>query len=816
MKFNNKLFYSFFSICILLGSSSVNSQTIKQGTKIMKVPSWAKTPYGDISVVEPPSKNENEDWVVYSDRLNNYSILKPGDLKAHKLLNYGDAFIVIEEKGEYIHLIKWERDIVGTKSRTPKTIRPTDDYGWVKKKNVLCWKYSLKTEGTDFTVKAISIINDESDNVIKNISKYVNKNQQIQLFNDPDLTVKNSNDIKFFNFLFVFKEEKNAKGEKSYLIGRTDLTSPGTFSEQILGWVSEKLIFKWENRLCIEPNSNLEAIKERKSKGVVASMFVKKDEAEQYSNGIDVNPDQKVDNYEKPLVSNQLRNPVLGFSGNLYSTGFQTAILDKSGVEQADVSQAANVRKLYNDLRASTRKYNFIFVLSGNEVIRSSYYENIIRSIESIYSFYSTEENDIKKANFGVVIYGGNSECEPLKKDISSSYSDITDWIREKQTYPMCKSKDNSEDILSGIETAYRMLSGHKNEVNVIINVGVAANSSNVSVETYNSLAKRLAEYKCAMITMLPQYYPNTSSLNNVFLSKSKDFILEMCKEASININKTNEGDLTTKGVKITIPSWKTEDDDNYYFDYPNKSPLAAAILSAPMSSQLKSEEIIKGILKIIETVDEANDQALSVLATKCEGVGKNVVKFNPLVLSMYASLKDMQMKATSEDASVLMKLMNDDNFQLFIKAYTSTKNDKLSYPLFNHTIFVTGSEYDELSSIFEKFQTSTSSSTKRDQMMSTFKSIITSYYGSEARSAMQTASIAQIMQRLTGLPTSSEMLKNTRISDIPDMSDAAFVKLEEQLIKRIKKFKTIKEMTRLRMETGDRVFYWVPEEYLP
>lgn len=819
MRFNNR----FLLLGVLLVSPLFHyGQLIKEGTKIMKVPAWAKSPHGDVKSMVGPVKNETEDWVVFSDRKNNFSTFKPYENKTYKPLNFGEAFYVIGEDGPFIHIVKWERDLVGTKNvKSPKTIRPTDDYGWVKKDKMLCWKYSLRNSQTEFVVKAISVINDESEEVMSNLAKFLSNNQQIQLYDDPNLTIKNGNDIKFFNFLFIYKIETNAKGENVFLIGRSDASGPTSFNESIMGWVSEKLIFKWENRLCIEPNSSKEAVNERKNKGIAASMFSNESDASKFQSGEAIKPVEVVDNFEKPLVSSQLRNPVLKYTKGqtVYKTGFQTPILDKNGNEQADVSKAAEARKNFNDLRSQKRKYNYIFVLSGSEVIRTNFYEDIIKSINQIYDYYNSGSDDggaAKKPNFGIVIYGGNNSCEPFRKDLTSSISDVIDWIREKQSTALCASNDKSEDVWSGMDAALRMLSGHKNEVNILINFGVAMNPAQQSQAVMPDLARRIAEYKCAVVTILPQFYPKTAAMNGLFLSKSKDFVLEMSKEIVAHDNKVNEGDQATKGLKLPPPVWKQEGEDNYFFDFPAKSPIAAAILSAPINAQLKSEEIVKGINKVVELVDLFNDSTINTLSTQIEGIGKKVLKFNPLVLSMYASLKEMKVASQNENVDILMKLMNEDNFQLFVNSYTALKHPQLKYPIYNHVIFVTGSEFDELSELFEKFRNSTSSSTKRNQMITTFKGIIATYFGKEARDRMQNASIAEIMERVTGLPTSSEMLKKTTISAIPDMSETSFFDLESELNKRIVKFKTIKEIPRFRMETGDRIFYWVPEEYLP
>jgi len=790
------------------------AQMIKAGTKILYTPKWAKNPTG-LEISGGPAKGEKDYWTVFSDRMNNVTIPMVGANRPHKTLNFGEAFFVIEEKVDYIHIIKWEDDICGSTKNI--ILRATEDYGWIRKITMQCSQYTLESS-KGISRKAISIVNDETGEVIKHPEKYINEGDKISFYNDPNLVVKNGNDVKFFNFLFVYKEELNSTGGKSYLIGTNEKFGPITFKSQILGWVSEKLIFIWPTRMCIEPNSNTDAIKERKEKNLAASMFIDKSKAESFSTGNQITADNVVDNFERKMEPHEFRYPIFKQWDNIYQTGFQTDIMDKKGVQQATVQEAAVVRADYNALRASSRKYNFVFVLSANEAIRTNFYNNISSSIREISKYVKSSEID-KKCNFAVVIYGGTSECEPKSSVLSNSEYDIISFIENNQGSLMCLSSDQkTENVLGGMERAYHLLSKCKNEINVIINVGFAPNSKNIQQDVYDKLAAKLADIKCAVVAMLPMISPPTMQVNTLFLSNSKDLLMAICKNTTSNINKTNDKDLALKGTNIPNPLWKNNpnDEDNFYFDFPNKSPMSAAVLTSANANVLSSQEIVDGILNVIKDLDVATQGALDALSSKFDGMGAKMIKLNPLVLSMYASLKDFSTNVSINESNPYEKLMNSDNFQLFIRSYTSITSNKLTYPLFTHVIFVTQREYDNLNEVFQKILTSGGSSVARTRMQDAFKEIVKTYYGKEANKIMANASVGTIVELVTGLPSRSEIMKKTTVNGITDMSEPDFKRLEQNFKVKIQKYGEIAQNARYRLETGDQRFYWIPEDYLP
>ena len=48
-------------------------------------------------------------WIVYSESEGVFTSTAPGDTKANKKMAYMEPFYVIDQKGDWIHIVKWEQ-----------------------------------------------------------------------------------------------------------------------------------------------------------------------------------------------------------------------------------------------------------------------------------------------------------------------------------------------------------------------------------------------------------------------------------------------------------------------------------------------------------------------------------------------------------------------------------------------------------------------------------------------------------------------------------------------------------------------------------
>ena len=123
----------FLSICIFSFSFMLSTQA--QYTPMSR-PYKYTMPYEDMNLLKEKGKETGRFWIVYSDRANNKSYETPGGGIVKKNMRWKESFIAVEENDKYIHIFK-DPDPSETLSDQ------AEDYGWVKKENMLLWAKPL-------------------------------------------------------------------------------------------------------------------------------------------------------------------------------------------------------------------------------------------------------------------------------------------------------------------------------------------------------------------------------------------------------------------------------------------------------------------------------------------------------------------------------------------------------------------------------------------------------------------------------------------------------------------------------------------------
>jgi len=87
--------------------------------------------------------------------------------------------------------------------------------------------------------------------------------------------------MDMFEFLNVFKREQGYS-----LVAKSNVITGLSVSNRILGWVSDKVVAEWGDRLCLEPNMEPEAVEERKFNKIKAALLIDENSANKYSSNL--------------------------------------------------------------------------------------------------------------------------------------------------------------------------------------------------------------------------------------------------------------------------------------------------------------------------------------------------------------------------------------------------------------------------------------------------------------------------------------------------------------------------------------------------
>ncbi len=293
-----------------------------------------------------PASGPKNDWMVYSDRANNPTYETPNGAKTGKLIQFMERFYVIGETNDYVQLIKQDIEaIIGNSRRV--NAEKAEYYGWVEKSKLLLWRNALFNKQTNFSIKGLSV---RSLSTLK--SDIQSGKKGLRIFDHPELMAdaENDSELPLFEFLFVFKKEKD-----KYLIGTSDkLPLSANAPREVKGWIDERYVQIWSQRLCIEPNSDKEAATERKNKHIKSSVFSTYESADTFRITATAPSDKVIwdkDQYDNKYTAAWKRFPVLArLENNVYKIGLITNIFDRRNHKLLPIKEYMKLERDYRTL----------------------------------------------------------------------------------------------------------------------------------------------------------------------------------------------------------------------------------------------------------------------------------------------------------------------------------------------------------------------------------------------------------------------------------------------------------------------------------
>ena len=207
-------------------------------------------------------------WIVYSDRDNNRTYFTYKQKTPYRRLFFMEKYIVVEEKNEYVHIVK-----------DPNISRLTlsdyaIDYGWIHKKNLLLWRRCLVTRRMHNDWKVL--IAPDIDPVLMKFKK-----------NPQNHSVNSGIKVNPSEIYFVYKlVDIDEDGHSDYMLLATHPRLPSDENllrkKIVVGWASKEKFTFWNQRLALEPNWENKARMERKY-GQKARLFRDMKTAQRYA-----------------------------------------------------------------------------------------------------------------------------------------------------------------------------------------------------------------------------------------------------------------------------------------------------------------------------------------------------------------------------------------------------------------------------------------------------------------------------------------------------------------------------------------------------
>jgi hypothetical protein len=177
----------------------------------------------------------NQQWIVYSDRDNNPTYKSSTGNQKFKTLNFLDDFFVAEEKGDWLHIVKDPNpDFLNFSNQA-------DDYGWIRKSNLILWQHCLVTSVGFISQKAMIL------NTVEHLKSDEGGRPDIVEFRSSPIrnAPKTGHLSLLYKFFFIFKIEG-----KSVLLAEEERITDNQKQRRknVVGWAPSSRLTFWNHR----------------------------------------------------------------------------------------------------------------------------------------------------------------------------------------------------------------------------------------------------------------------------------------------------------------------------------------------------------------------------------------------------------------------------------------------------------------------------------------------------------------------------------------------------------------------------------------
>ena len=822
----------FSLIVVLFSSYTVKAQVPELAP--MNKPIKYISPSEDVSLFAETDNNKfrpGSYWIVFSDRGNNVTYESDSSNKTKKKLELLDVYLVAEEKGEWVHIVKDDKlskvDLESNFSALDyaNVFSPSaEDYGWIRKDHLLLWQKCITTKVGNFNKKGM-VLNTVEITMKKDLKK--EKSNEFYFFNDPESSISSENKSRVYEVLYIYKIDNV---NKSVLLGRSErVTVAGKVKNTILGWMKLENVTIWDTRIASEPNWNTDAAAERRS-GEKAKIYRTESQARKYGN----RAIWEQDPFEKRNIGQWRRFPVLsevdsegivkvGVMGELKTVGSGETIAD---------TEWASVREKYNALRAKRSRINVVFVVDGT-LSMQPYFKPISKAIQnSMATLRNNSQNKGQSIKFGAVAYTDNAEDKYNKLtqvQRLGTYSNLVDWFNNLTTFHK-DDKDTPEALFYGLNTGIRATGISPDETNVIVLIGDAGNHNrnDKSQVDSNVLKNSLFKFNCNICAIQVHHEMNVSYKE--FKSQLKDIIkstAELKYEQNVDMYKKLD-------INVSKPDWIPVSRTNDVLD---TTTIIGSIVYCNEGESISPNVVQNEIEKTVNSSYNLTIRNLNMLQDIIERGGDLSLITKDAKSNKSSGDVDSQ-KASFEEASVYtpaiidylraleiddekLKILMKENYQLYMPGYTQLRVEGQEYPLFNFVLFMSNQELGNLLTVFDDLIDATTGFDQRSEMKAVWLDILEKHVGDEfSREEMENMTFEEINRKVFGLPGTSNLLteKLSHLTNPSIISDDKIFNYVRGVARKRQELSNIfnSENYPYSFMSNDIKYFWISQEILP
>lgn len=734
-------------------------------------------------------------WYVWTDR--------DGVITSNgKTTSFLEQFLVVDEKEDRVHIVKDNGSFDLLSGKFDKLQQPVD-YGWVLKDHLILWSSALYSDETNFRIKVLTIT--DISMMSRREEQIMRGEKLMEYYNSPTSKQPNDLETKLFEVFYIYKRVGNRSlvGVKESLLRNSQHT--------IHGWVDNNMVQTWGHRQTLEPNKAMEAVQERKSKNIKASVFADHADARAF---ISDPPSVSTafwnnDHYEKGYDNYWKRLPILSSRDGVIETAVISdliAVGERDGrleIDTIDAEEYEKLNRLYNEQTLRTSKINMVFVIDGTRSM-----EGPIASVrDAVIKTASRLQESMNKFQFGAVIYRDYEDEQDDRCFESLNLGDYSSFYRFMNSVrtddPKCFNSTVSEGMYKGLLKAGRLFRGKDRETNVIVLVGDAGDREASWRVGESEVVEMMVRNGVSLITLQAHNYDDAAY--DKFIWQTRTLATKTAEQLTdIQIAQYGERNL---GMTTRPQFRQSRRGKRTLYNLVN-SPVAGALQYAPKSEEIQPEIIESEVRRIILEIDSSNTALLTNLEMLIGSYGETGF-----------TREAIQMLINARFPKEFIEILSMRRYQFLIKGYTAHTLDDLDRSLYDFILFVDGDELNDLIVTLNKLTNPLiDASGRRESLYNAFMQILVVNYGVTI-GEVKHLSLSKIMELITGLESTSDLLKRYTLDDIQDpitMNESGLDSVIEYIKGKRDLLQRIVPDERYFFISNLRPYYWLSQEVLP
>lgn len=864
-------FYMILPICLILAAATESHAQKKVKGKpenfVMPVDYFDNTGTYQAFLRKTSPKSKENGWLVISDRDNNNIYDKPNG-SVISTVNFRDFFFVVDEKEEWIKIIKARVDelkiVKGSK----------EDVGWVPKTKMLLWNSGVIGQVTRIHKKILLL------NRADQIESILNKEDKdmVKIYTGPE-TEEREKDRRIFEYFFMLKKENDR-----YLLSEEANVNPFA-PEKIVGWVSARDCDIWDTRICLEPNfvedayqerlnkpelrirafeSNIGAMKSLKGNGRESDVFWSNDPV-----GIPSSAKAKSDS--KRFLGSVVRFPMVSISQSegteIYKSGIvgKIKLVAKDGKLLRDLpeNRIAQLEKQLNQLENKSTKVNIYYIIEGTDA-SYPFKQVIIQAMRDVHKDLAQQK--LAKVNYGALIYRDTPEesvdingqtVNRMTEQMSLS-SDIDGLLSFVQNAEFKNKKDRDEytSMYYGVNEALKKggfnVETKNDELNIIMLLGCfgdfRADRDRRKVESghkaffdpdeINRIVANISGIDAHLYALHLRnggYRPSTA-----FVKAAQNLILENAKilynEQQPRINSGLKDKFTSYGFSNYDQGPVLELDKSKAVAVMDHGAIPGNIVTPFANQDISNSALAGSLRKNIETsinhivnLKKATSMVLNEGDLGDLGNLTETLDIEPRDAGTFAKgFMNVLIKMLEDNPKVSLPDVLDEKYKLFTEAYIPYKLPKAEHPLVSYVLFMPETDLIDYHRTIERCNAGmgiTSYDKKRESLFQLYKSLLDQFTGEGASFAKNEDEITinDVQRLMQGINNSGLRLDENKEIPIVKILDEKKISNEE-VDDLIRRFKVVEDKLSKILRDADTYdfcyktddfnrYYWIPIE---